>query len=156
MAALNPEKLAILEENGISTKEYFDEIADLRYYYDDDYAWAANNPDRYVASKFVSSMSTSDFRNMLSELWSIEADPDGKGGTVYGTQKTNREAYIWSLDIPDEEKVLIHKWQYPYEDDYNDIVLNYIDSRSDIPWEQKKLLLEEMEFMVSDDGYVSW
>ena len=65
-------------------------------------------------------------------------------------------AYIENLNISKGQKLILHKIQYPSDTYYNREIVEYLNSREDISFEEWKTILEELGFDVSDDGTARW
>ncbi len=155
MKALYPEKYAVLQKEGISVKDYKENYEESAFIYTDDYSWAADNPESYALSKAVTDNLT-EYRKYTGDLYEIKADKDSNGKSISGSAKRKKTAYIRSLDIPDEAKYILYKKEYPSDDTYNGAIINYVLGRSDISSKDKKTILEELDFKIDDNGYITW
>jgi hypothetical protein len=153
MKAFYPEKYAVLQQEGISVAEYKEKYEDSVFYYNDDFSWAANNPDKYTFSKAITD-NVIDYRNITSELYAIRADKDENGNSISGTAKSKKQEYIWSLDIDDVQKYILFKNEYNTYDDHNQEIVEYILGRNDFSNDEKKVILETVGFTVDADGYI--
>ncbi len=150
-----PEKYAVLQEQGISVKEYNDKYKETTFMYTDDFSWAANNPESYVLSKAV----TNDvmmYKKYTSDLYAIKADKDSNGKSISGSAKNKKLEYINNLDIDFGAKIILFKSQYKSDDRYNYEIIDYLNSRDDISRDEMITILEELDFIVDDDGNISW
>ena len=154
MKAFYPEKYAVLQEEGISVKDYKEKYEEKYTYYADDYSWAGNNPEKYTFSKAITD-SVVDYRKITSELYDIRADKDENGNSISGTAKAKKQAYIWSLDIEEPQKYLLFKSEYNSYDDHNQEIVDYIIGRDDLTYEEKKTILTNIGFTVDDNGNIS-
>lgn len=149
----NPEKYAFFDELGISYQTYKNADDDTKEAYD----WAYNNPEKYTLSKAVSDdyMEYHRYRKDLSEF-------DAKneyGETVSGLKKERVTNYINSLNIDYGKKIILYRSMYNSQADrdaYNQDILEYLNSRSDISFEDTVTILRELGFTVTDDGKVYW
>lgn len=151
-AVKNPDKYKVLKENGISVSKYNKKYKDK---YSDDFSWAANNPDKYTFSKAV----TSDlikYREYISGLYEIRADKDKNGKSISGSAKAKKKAYIWSLDIDEGAKYILFKNEYKSEDSYNNEIIDYIIDKEGLSTDEKRSVLQQLDFIIDDDGYISW
>lgn len=150
-----PEKYAVLQEQGISVKEYKEKYEETAFIYTDDFSWAANNPDGYVLSKAVTD-DVMTYKQYTSDLNSIESDKDRNGNSISGSKKKKKEAYINNLDIDYGPKLILFKSQYKSDDTYNYEIVEYLNSREDITRDEIITILKELDFTVYDDGTVKW
>ena len=123
--------------------------------YTDDFSWAANNPDSYVLSKAV----TDDvmmYKKYTSDLYAIKADKDSNGKSISGSAKNKKLEYINNLDIDFGAKLILFKSQYKSDDRYNYEIIDYLNSRDGISRDEMITILEELDFIVDDDGNISW
>ena len=148
-----PEKYAVLKDQGISVAEYKKNHEESTFLYTDDYSWAANNPDKYTLSKVISDDVT-EYKRYTSELSNIEADKDSKGKSISGSRKEKVIDYINSLDIDDGAKKVMFKSQYSADNSYDVDIINYINSRSDLTYDEKVTILTEIGFRVEADGQI--
>lgn len=63
--------------------------------------------------------------------------------------------YIYSLDIPEVQKHILFKAEYPKTNKYNHEIIDYLNEREDISYSEMKSILEELGFKV-DGKKVSW
>lgn len=147
----NPEKYAFLKENNVSYADY--------QAFDDDtkeaWSWAYNNPDGYTLSKAAASDVVT-YRRYASELYDIKADKDENGKSISGSRKEKVIDYINNLDADYGEKIILYKNEYNADDTYNNDIIDYLNSREDISYEEMVTILKKLGFTVSADGNVSW
>ena len=154
MKALKPELYKALQEEGVSVKHYKENIEKWIHLPNDDYSWAANNPDKATFSKAFYD-SVVDYRKMTSELYDIKADKDENGNSISGSAKEKKKAYIWSLDIPEGAKHLLFRSEYNSYDDYNAEIIEYVNGLK-LTTAEKKTVLEKAGFKVEDNGRITW
>jgi hypothetical protein len=63
-------------------------------------------------------------------------------------------AYINNLNADYYTKILLLKSEYPSEDTYNSEIVNYINNRSDLSYDERVALLTELGFKVAADGQI--
>ena len=145
-----PEKYAFLQENGISAKQYES--------FDDDtkeaWSWAYQNPEKFTLSKAVSGDLTQ-YRAYTKALSDIAADKDENGKSISGSRKDKVVAYINSIDADYGQKIILFKSAYPADDTYNYDIVEYLDSREDISYEDMMTILYELDFTVKN-GRAYW
>ena len=146
----NPDKYDFLNENAIAYKEWkgFSETEK------DAWTWAFNNQDQYLLSQAVTG-DVAEYRKYAAALYDIRADKDKNGKSISGSAKKKKRAYINSLPLSKEEKMILFKMEYPSHDDDNREIINYIIDLKGYTKEEKTQMLEELGFTVKD-GKVSW
>ena len=146
-----PDKYAFLQDNNISVDQYEN--------FDDDtknaWSWAYQNPGKYAMSRAVTS-DIVEYRRYASDLNNIKADKDYSGKTISGSRKEKVLDYINSLDISYGERLILFKNEYNSDDTYNYEIIDYLNSRSDLSFEERIAILRELGFDVTDDGNISW
>jgi hypothetical protein len=145
-----PEKHNFLMENNISYKDYSasDESRDA-------YNWAFNNPEKYTLSKAISKDVVA-YRDITKGLYKIRADKDSNGKTIIGSAKAKKLDYINKLDIDYGEKLVLFKSEYNSDDTYNNEIIDYLNSREDITYEEQETILKQLGFTVTADGNIYW
>ena len=146
----NPEKYEFFKANGISYEDYknADEKGKAAY------TWAYNNPEKYAVSKLITD-DVVKYRSYTSDLYDIRADKDAYGETITGTGKQKKIAYINSLDLGYEQKLLLYKSQFKTDDTYNTEIINYLNNLGNLTYEERVAIFQELGFTVKD-GYVYW
>ena len=153
-ASKNPEKYSFLKENNISYADYAGD-EDAKEFYDGVYSWVNNYPDKVTVSKAVTS-SVVEYRTLTKALDSITADKDANGKTISGSAKEKKIAYINSLDIDYGAKLILFKNEYNADDTYNYEIVEYLNGRDDISYDEMNTILKELGFNVTPDGYITW
>jgi hypothetical protein len=148
-AIKHPEKWEFMQANNISYTDY-NASEESR----EAYSWAAENPEKYVVSKAVADDVVT-YRQYTSELYDIRADKDSNGKTISGSAKTKKMAYIDSLPLDYGQKVILIKSQYKSDDSMNMDIIEYLDSREDIGYEEMVTILTELGFTVNGNN-VYW
>ena len=145
-----PEKYNFLQKNNVSYKEYSKD-EDTR----EAYNWAFSNPEKYTLSKAISKDLVA-YRGITKGLYNIRADKDSNGKTIIGSAKAKKLDYINKLDIDYGEKLVLFKSQYNSDDTYNYEIIDYLNSREDITYEEQESILKQLGFTVTADGNVYW
>ncbi|MBQ8796534.1 MAG: hypothetical protein IJZ54_08935 [Clostridia bacterium] len=153
-AQKNPEKYAILQEQGISVSDYKENYEESAFIYTDDFSWAENNPEKYTLSKAVTD-NVIQYKQYTSELSSIKADKDENGNSISGSRKEKVIDYINNLDADYGAKIILFRTQYPGDNTYNEEIVNYINNREDLSYEERVVIFEELGFEVSNES-VYW
>ena len=89
----------------------------------------------------------------------IRADKDSNGKTINGSAKEKKANYINSLDLDYGQKIILYRSLYDSKADkeaYNNDIVDYLNSRDDISYEDMVAILEELDFKVYEDGTVEW
>jgi hypothetical protein len=150
-AKKNPEKYQFFNDVGISYAEYDALDEDGK----DAYTWAFKNPNGYIFSKAVSD-DLLEYRRYAGEIYDIKADKDKYGKSISGTRKTKVIEYLQNSDLDDMAKIILYKSEYPADDTYNYRIAEYLIGRKDLTYEEKKTILEELDFRIDGKGNISW
>jgi hypothetical protein len=126
-----PDKYKFLEAHGISAKEYNDFDDDTK----DAYSWAYQNPEKYAVSKAVSE-DVATYRTYTKGINKLEADKDGNGKSINGSRKEKVFSYIDSLPLDYGRKCILFKSEYKSDDSMNRDILEYLDSREVISYDE--------------------
>lgn len=145
-----PEKYQFLEENGVTYEAYSTADDDTK----DAYNWAFQNPDKYTVSKAIAG-DVVEYRSYTKDIDKIEADKDENGKSISGSRKEKVFAYIDSLPLDYGQKCILFKSQYKAEDSINMDIIEYLDSREDISYEEMVTILTELDFTVNGNN-VYW
>ena len=119
------------------------------------YKWAFDNPEKATFGK-VFSNGVTEYRRYASDLYEITADKDSSGKTISGSRKEKVIDYINSLDIDYGAKLILFKSEYKSDDESNYKIIDYLNSRDDISYEETVAILEELGFTVTSDGTIYW
>lgn len=96
------------------------------------------------------------FADFATGMADVSADKDANGNPINGSRKKKMEAYIYGLDIPDIEKHILFKSQYSYTNKHNYEIINYLNERDDISYEEMESVLKELGFSVDSNGRITW
>ena len=148
----NPEKYEYLRSINVSYAEYSsnEETKDA-------YDWAYQNPEKYVVSKAIGDIVT--YRQYSKAINKFEADKDENGKSISGSKKEKVTNYISSLDIDYGQKIILYRSIYDGKEDkntYNLEIVEYLNSRNDISYEEMVDILESLDMTVLSDGTVQW
>jgi hypothetical protein len=153
-ATKNPEKYSFFQQNGISYSDYDSADEDGKRAY----TWAYENPGKYTMSKAISD----DFMvyyNHRSALYDLKADKDANGNTISGSKKEKVIDYINNSDLDYGQRIILYRSMYSSKQDkadYNSDIIDYLNSRDDISYEDMVTILEELDMVVDDEGYITW
>ena len=131
---------------GISPETYWNDR--------EEYSYAYEHPESYAVAKAVGGYEA--YRNYSSELYDIKADKDSNGKSISGSRKEKVLDYVNGLDIEYGEKLILFKSEYNADDTYNYEIIDYLNSRDDISFEEMATILKKLGFTVSANGDISW
>jgi hypothetical protein len=89
------------------------------------------------------------------DLYDIKADKDKNGKSIAGSRKEKVLDYINNLDADYGEKIILFKSEYPSDDTYNYEIIEYINNRQDLTYDERVSIYKKLGFTV-EGGYVSW
>ena len=140
---------------GISPEEYWSktEISFMPMS-DGEYEYAYDNPVNYAVAKSVGGYEA--YKTYSGDLYDIKADKDANGKSISGSRKTKVQEYINSLDVDYGAKLILYKSEYPSYDDGNYEIVEYLNGRDDISYNEMVTILEELGMKVHSDGTVTW
>lgn len=147
-------KKNILANNSLKRKEQVDmtDYGDFASLEEMDFA--VKNPEKYSFSKAVGGYSS--YKTYNKALDNIHADKDSDGDSIRGSRKTKVAEYINGLDADYGTKIILYKREYPSDDTYNYEIIDYLNNRDDITYDEMVQILEELDFTVDADGNVRW
>ena len=64
--------------------------------------------------------------------------------------------YINKLPLDYGQKIILFRIQFPKDTTYNSDIVDYLNERDDITYDEMAYILEELGFAVFDDGTVKW
>jgi hypothetical protein len=145
-ATKNPDAYDILQDIGVSYKEYKNADKETK----DDYEWAYKYPHYYTLSKSITD-DVLEYRKYYKDLKAMKSEDEY--GNKYDTSvKTRRTEYINNLDIDYGAKLVLFKSFYKADDSYDAEIFEYIKDKNDLTFEEKLSILKTLGFDVSDDG----
>jgi hypothetical protein len=146
-----PEKYKFLKRNGITAKDYNAFDKDTK----EAYSWAYENPGKFTMSKAISD-DFLEFNNIRVEMNDIAKDNDSSSGTK---DKDLIIDYINGLDLDYGQKIILYRSKYSSKQDkadYNQDIIDYLNSRDDLYYHEVKAILEELGFKVDRKGNITW
>ena len=111
-------------------------------------------PEKYAVAKAVGGYDS--YMEYSKRLSNITSEKDSKGKTVSGSRKKKVARYINNLDIEFGEKMILYKNEFKGDDTYNAQIVEYLNGRNDITYQEKTTILTELGFKVLSDGTVRW
>ena len=131
---------------GISPEDYWNNK--------EEYDYAYEYPESYAVSKAVGGYNA--YRTYSSELYDIKADKDENGKSISGSRKEKVHDYIFNLDAEYGEQIILFKNEYNADDTYNYEIIDYLNGREDISYEEMETILKKLGFTVNADGTIEW
>lgn len=131
---------------GITPEEYWSNK--------DEYSYAYDYPDNYAVAQAVGGYDV--YREYSSALYDIKADKDEYGRSISGSRKEKVIDYINALDADYYTKIILYKREYNSDDTYNNEIIEYLNSREDISYDEMKSILLKLGFLVDAEGNISW
>ena len=119
------------------------------------YTWAFKNPEGYLVSRAVSN-DLMEYRKYTNALYNIKADKDQYGKSISGTRKTKVLDYLNNSDMDYYAKLILFKSEYNADDTYNYEIIDYLNGRNDLTYQEKVTILLELGFRVDSNGNISW
>lgn len=137
----------VTNELGISPSEYWSET-EISFFpnSDGEYEFAYDNPGRYAVSKVVGGYDA--YKTYATALYDIKADKDSTGKSITGSRKEKVLQYINNLDADYATKIILFKAEYPSDDTYNAEIINYLNNRGDLTYDDRVAILTELGFRV--------
>lgn len=93
------------------------------------------------------------YYNDINDLY---ADKDQYGNSIRGTRKAKVMAYIEGLDIDYGAKLIMHKMEYSSDDELNVAIIEYLNSREDLTYEDRVAILSKVGMEVDSNGRIFW
>lgn len=119
-----------------------------------EYDFAYEYPEKYAVAKSLGGYEK--YKQYTSELYDIKADKDEDGKSISGSRKEKVIDYINNLDADYGEKIILFKSQYNADDTYNYEIIDYLNSREDISYQEMETILKELGFTVDSNGNIYW
>ena len=119
-----------------------------------EYDFAYEYPEKYSVAKSVGGYSA--YKRYTSELYDIKADKDEDGKSISGSRKEKVIEYVNNLDIDYGARLILFKSEYNADDTYNYDIIDYLNNRQDISYEEMETILKELGFTVRSDGTIQW
>ena len=140
---------------GISYEQYWNNREEYNFAYD--------KPGKYAIAQAVGGYDSYMEHYDVLENWQsdkyISADKDSQGNSISGSRKKKVQEYINSLDLDYGEKIILYRTVYESKADkraYNNDIIDYLNSRDDISYQEMESILLELGFNVDSKGNISW
>ena len=153
----NQDEYRHYKANGIMPEDYrvyrvpmldFEDDADAAY------EWSYDNPEKATIGKAFAG-GVKSYRKYTNDLYNIKADKDASGKSISGSRKKKVIEYINNLDAEYGEKLILFKKEYSSDDTYNKEILEYLNGRTDLTYEDRVTILEELGATVKN-GKAYW
>lgn len=128
---------------GISASEYWGNK--------EEYDYAYEYPEKYAVAKSVGGYSA--YKTYSSELYDIKSDKDRNGKSINGSRKEKVIDYINNLDADYYAKIILYKSEYPSDNSYDVEIIEHLNSRQDLTYEERVTILTQLGFRV-ENGYI--
>lgn len=136
---------------GITPEEYWgDRGEDTVKMYD----WIYDNPEKVEMAKAVSD-DFNKYWEYKTYIGTIDAK-DENGKTVNGLAKRRTHEYIFNLNIDDGQKMILFRSYYPKDDTYCHDIVDYLNGRDDISYQEMKSILEALDMKLHADRTITW
>lgn len=120
----------------------------------EEYDYAYENPAKYTLATTIADYET--YKGYTSDLYDLKADKDEDGKSISGSRKEKVIEYVNNLDIDYGQRLLLFKSEYNADDTYNQDIIDYLNEREDVSYEQMKTILIELGFEVDGNGNIYW
>lgn len=111
------------------------------------------NPEAVVSKAYADYQT---YKTYSRAMWDIYADKDKDGKSIIGSRKDKIIDYLNETDLDYGERIILFKQEYPADDTYNEDIIDYLNSRDDLYYEDVVAILESLGFTVRMDGTVEW
>jgi len=120
----------------------------------DEYDYAYESPEKYAVARAVGGYDA--WKGYSKDLYDIHADKDENGKSINGSRKDKVIDYVNAMDADYGAKIILFKSEYPADDTYDDDIVDYLNSRNDLSYEDIETILKELGAKVDSEGYVTW
>ena len=149
------------KENGVMPEDYRVyrvPMLDFENEEDKAYEWAFDYPEKASFGK-VFNEGVTEYRKYTNDLSEMKADKDENGKSISGSKKEKVIDYIDNLDIDYGQKIILYRTMYSSKSDraeYNAEIVDYLNSRDDISYDEMVTILNQLDMTVDEDGNVYW
>ena len=120
----------------------------------EEYSYAYDNPENYAVARAVGGYES--FKGYNEALYDIKADKDASGNSITGSRKEKVVDYLNNLDADYYTKIILFKNEYNADDTYNYEIIEYLNGREDISYQDMETILKKLGFEVDSNGNISW
>ena len=148
------EQKNIMINNLLNRKEEIDmsNYGDFASY--EEYEYYTKNPEKYTVSKVIGEFDK--YSQYEEAINAIESDKDVNGDSINGSRKEKVINYLNNLNIDYGAKILLYKMEYPSDNTYNRDIVEYLNERQDITYQEMEEILTILGYTVDKDGTVRW
>lgn len=137
----------VTEALGISASDYWSDKSEHDFAY--------KYPEKYVVAKSVGGYDS--YKSYMSDLYEIKADKDENGKSITGSRKEKVIAWLNEQeDLDYGEAIILFKSEYKADDTYNMDIIDYLNGRDDISYDEMSTILKELGFNVDSKGNITW
>lgn len=122
----------------------------------EEFELSKESPKKYYTSKVIGYDDYMEYMDVIDE---IRADKDSNGKTINGSAKRKKTEYINSLDLDYGQRIILYRSLFDSQadkDEYNAAIVEYLNNRDDISYEEMIAILESLDMKVYHDGRVDW
>lgn len=122
----------------------------------EEFEMSKESPKKYSAAKVIGH---DEYQNHMDAIGDIRADKDSNGKTINGSAKEKKTEYINSLNLDYGQKIILYRSLFDSKEDkntYNRDIIDYLNSRNDVSYEEMVEILESLDMKVHSDGTVTW
>ena len=120
----------------------------------EEYSYAYDYPENYAVARAVGGYES--FKSYNEALYDIKADKDASGNSITGSRKEKVADYLNNLDADYYTKIILFKNEYNADDRYNNEIIEYLNGREDISYQDMETILKKLGFEVDSNGNISW
>ena len=137
----------------------FATVGDVNFKLTDENEWLKLTDKQSEKLKTVTKglgISASEYWTYSNDISKIKADKDSNGKSISGSRKEKVINYINNLDADYGQKIILFRSIYDKDDTYNYEIVDYLNSREDITYDEMNTILKELGFTVKSDGTIYW
>lgn len=111
----------------------------------------------YATKPAIYSVLGDNYAKAVRKLNTFKADKDEDGKTIIGSKKEKVIDYLNKSDFDYAEKLIIYESEgYKLTDDEHLEVIDYLNNREDVSYEQMEDILKVLGYEVDEEGNVRW
>ena len=95
------------------------------------------------------------YRKYKKDLDEFRDTKDANGKTIVKAQDKKHD-YIFNLDLDYGAKAILYKTEYDKADEYNNDIIDYLNSRDDISAEEMTTIVKKLGMEVDSQGNIWW
>lgn len=151
-------KKALESYNNVSVNGIHAKVGDQQYKWNDsekDPGWKKLDEKQVARQNLFTSalgIDENQYWEYSTGLSDIKSDEDAYGDTISGSRKKKVLKYIGGLDIDLGAKLILYKNEYNGDDNYNEYIVSYLNSKDNLTYSDRLDILKQIGFEVSADG----